>query len=243
MEGLVGVALQDLIEHRPVEGVVPRLVLGDVPQHFRQPGLVFPDDPSGLGVRELGRPLLDRGVHEDPVGVPVPLRMEPGAQVLELHFFDFALVEQAGIPAVVVEDGAVSVLFRGPEIVPEPPVTRVAKVYREQPVEVGQPLFRQRVECDGSPDRVGDSLGLGPQSAYELIGARVRLGREQLGRIPQLPFALVRLHELSDAVLHVPEDLHFGSEIPLCIGDNGGAHAVPSRDVVPDKTRRTSLLR
>ena len=137
MEGLVGVALQDLVEHRAVKGVVPRLVLGDLPQHLREPGLVFPDNPAGLGMRELGRALLNRGVHEDPVRVPVPLRMEPGADVLELHLFDPALVEQAGVPAVVVEDGAVPVLLRGPQVIPEPPVARVAQVHREQAVEVG----------------------------------------------------------------------------------------------------------
>ena len=177
-----GVALEDQLEDAAVEGVVPRLVLGDVAQHLGQPRLVLAHDPAGLAVGELGRPLLHRGVGEDPVRIPVPLRVEPGADILELHLLDLALVEQAGVAGVVVEHLAVPVLLGGPEIVPGAPVALVAQVHGEEPVEVGQPFFGQHVERERRPDRIGDAARPGPAGLpSEFVGAAVGL-RARAGR-------------------------------------------------------------
>ena len=52
-----------------------------------------------------------------------------------------ALVEQPGVPHVIVQHLAVPVLLRGPEIEPLPPVAVLAGVRGEHPVEVRQPLL------------------------------------------------------------------------------------------------------
>ena len=118
-------------------------------------------------------------------------------------FPPFALVEEAGVAGVVVEDLPVPVFLGGPQVVPQPPVAVIAKVDGQQPVEVGQPLFGQHVERQGRADRVGDAVGLSPKPAHEFVGAGVRLGLEQLGWVPHLPLALVGLHQLADPLLHI----------------------------------------
>jgi hypothetical protein len=94
---------------------------------------------------ELGGSLLHRRVGEHPVRVPIPLRVEPGSQVLELHFFELPLLQDTGIPRIVVEYLPVSILLGGPQIIPAAPETVISQVHREQPVKVRQPLFGEKV--------------------------------------------------------------------------------------------------
>jgi len=123
----------------------------------------------------------------------------------------------------------VPVLFRGPEIVPAPPVALIAQIDGQEPVEVGQPFLGEHVEGERRPDRVGDALGLGPELADEVVRADPRLGLDQIRRIPELALALVRFHQLLDRPLQVPQHFDFGSQFNGRIG--GCAHVVPSRRV------------
>ena len=220
-----GVALEDQLEDAAVEGVVPRLVLGHVAQHLGQAGLVLADDPARLAVGELGRPLLHRGVGEDPVGVAVPLRVEARAQILELHLLDLALVEQPGVAGVVVEHLAVPVFLGGPEIVPGAPVALVAQVDGQEPVEVGQAFLGQHVEREGRPDRVRDAVGLAAEVAGEIVGTVVGLGTEEVGREPELALPLVGFHELPHRLFQIPEHFDLQGQFARRVG--GGAHVFP----------------
>ena len=88
----VGIAVEDFLEHRPVEGEVARLVLGNFAQDVGEPRLVLLGHPPRLGVRVLRRAFLHGGVRKDPVRILVPGGMEAGPHVLELHLLELPLV-------------------------------------------------------------------------------------------------------------------------------------------------------
>jgi hypothetical protein len=102
----------------------------------------------------LGGSLLDGRVREHSIGITIPLGMEPGSQILELHLLQFPLVEQPSVSSVVVEDLTVPIFLSGPEIIPASPEAIVPEVDGEEPVEMGKPLFSKKVQCQGCPSRV-----------------------------------------------------------------------------------------
>jgi hypothetical protein len=105
-------------------------------------------------MRMLGGSLLDGRVREHSIGIAIPLGMEPGPQILELHLLQFPLVEQASVSSVIVEDLAVPIFLSCPEIIPASPEAIVPEVDREEPVEVGKALFSKKVQRQGCPSRV-----------------------------------------------------------------------------------------
>ncbi len=204
---------------------MPRLVLGDVAQNLGQARLVLAHDAAGLAVRELGRPLLHGGVGEHPVRIPIPLRVEAGAEILELHLLDLALVEQAGVARVVVEHLAVAVFLGGPEVVPGAPVTLVAQVHGEEPVEVRQPFLGQHVERERRPDRIRDAARLIAQLPGEFVRGAFGLRPEDVGREPEVALALMGLHELADRLFEILEHFDFRCDFARQLG--GDAHVFP----------------
>ena len=75
-------------------------------------------------------------------------------------------------------------------------------------------------ERERGTDRVGDSRGLGPQAARWVIGAFVGRRAQQVGREPELPLALVALHQLPDLVLQVLEHLDLRVRSRVRVGDD-----------------------
>ena len=73
-------------------------------------------------------------------------------------------------------------------------------------MEVGQPLFGERVERQRHAGRHADAARAFPQLLHVEIGVRIRLGGEDVGGEPQDPLGFVRLHELLDVLFEVIED-------------------------------------
>src|SRR4051794_7636470 len=163
MESLVRVALENLAKNRAVEGVVPRLLLGYLAQNGGELRLILGNDLSRLTVRELGGPLLYRGIGEDPVRIPVPFGVEPSPKVFELHLLELPLLQQTGIPGVVVEHLAVPVFLGGPQIVPAPPEAVVSQIHRKQPVKVRETFFSQEIQRQRCSGRIRNAGCSGPQ--------------------------------------------------------------------------------
>ena len=90
---------------------------------------------------------------------------------------------------------------------------------------MGQALFGEEIEREGGPSVVGDSLGLVAELGLELVVIGVRIGAQQVGRVPQLPLPLVQLHELPDPALKVPQHFDFG--LQLAGGVGYGTHECP----------------
>jgi hypothetical protein len=122
------------------------------------------------------------------------------------------VVKEPGLAGVVVENLPLPVLFGGPKVVPDPPEAVIAQIHREQPVEMGQPLFREKIERQRRPGRIRDSGGALPQLLVVRVRAFAFFGADQIDGIPQLPLPLVILHELADLGLKVPEHFELGKE-------------------------------
>ncbi len=135
--------------------------------------------------------------------------MEAGPEVLELHLLQLALLQQPGVPGVVVKHLPVPVFFRGPEVVPASPEALVSQVDGQEPVEVREALLGEEVQGQGGAGMVGDSGGLAPELGQVGVGAFVRARAHQVRREPELALALVRLHQLPDLLLQVLEHLDF----------------------------------
>jgi hypothetical protein len=125
---------------------VPRLLLGHVGEHGADGRLVLAGEPAGVGVAHLRGALLERGVDEDAVRVLVPVGLEAGLEILELHALEHRVVEDATVARVVVQHGAVAVLLGRPQVRPLRPEGVAAEVGGEQAVEVGQPFLGEEVE-------------------------------------------------------------------------------------------------
>ena len=177
-------------------------------------------------MRELGGPLLHCGVGKDPVGIPVPFRVKPSPQVLELHLLQPALIQEPGIPGIVVQHLPVPVLLRRPEVVPTAPEAVVSEVHGEQPMEVGQAFFGEEVERQRRAGGIRNARRLGSEVAQMGVGAFIGRGTNQLRREPELPFPLMDLHQLPNPVLEVLKHLDLGVQFPCGVG--GDAHELPS---------------
>ena len=124
MQRLVGIALQDLGEDLSVEREVTGLLHRDLRQNAAEHRFILADHPAGVAVRVLGGALLQCGVDEHPVRITIPLRLEPGLDVLEHEHLEGALLDHPRVPHVVGEHGAVAILLGRPEVVPLLPVRR-----------------------------------------------------------------------------------------------------------------------
>jgi hypothetical protein len=183
--------------------------LGYLAQDGGEPRLVLRDDPSGLAVGKLGGPLLHRGIGEHPVWIPIPLGVKAGPEVLELHLLQLALVEQLGVPGVVVKHLAMPVFFSGPEVVPAPPEAVVAEIYGQEPMKMRQPLLGQEVQRQRGPSVIGDAGSLLAKLGDVGFGTLVGGGAYQIRWKPELSLALMNFHQLADDVLQVLKHLDF----------------------------------
>ncbi len=231
LEAVVRVALQHLAEHGTVEGEVPGLLLRHLLEDGAQLRVVLRHQLPGLGVRPLGGPLLHRRIDEHAVGVLVPVGVEPRPHVLELHLLQATLVQQAGIPHVVVQHLPVPVLFGGPEVQPVAPVAVLAGVGREHPVEMGESLFREEVQRHRGAGRDRDPLGPLLGLLAVVLDGLVRAGADEVVGKPEGTLRLVGRHQLADGPLEVPEDLELGDDVPRGVTNgHGSLPALPARN-------------
>src|SRR5206468_8845639 len=119
--------------------------------------LVLGRELSGVGMRDLRRSYLKRRIDEHPIRVAIPLRLEACLDVLELHLLDHDGIKDAGVPRVVVKDRAVTILLRGPEIIPLRPYAVGAEVHREEAVEMRKSFLGKKIERQRDPGRPADS--------------------------------------------------------------------------------------
>ncbi len=219
MERAVGIALEHRLEDGAVEVEVPRLLGGHPGQRLAEQRLVLRHHLAGLGVRLLGGALLERGVDEDPVGVPVPLRVEAAAEVLELELLQPALVEDPRGARVGGEDHAVAVLLRGPEVGPVAPDAVVAEVDREDPVEVREAFLGEEVERQRGPGVVRDARGPGAEVVLVPVGVLSGPGTQQVLREPELALLLVAGHQAGDHALEVAEHRDAVAQLAVGVGE------------------------
>jgi hypothetical protein len=165
--------------------------------------------------------------------------MEPSAEILELHLLEPTLLQQAGVPCVVVKHLSVPVFLSCPQIVPASPEAFVAQVYGQQAVEVGQPLLSQEVQSQSSPGVIWNACGLLAKLGDVGVGALVRRGAHQVGRKPELPLPLMYLHQLLNLFLKVLK--YFDLRVEFAGRFCGEAHGYPSKTFGKLRTRRTSL--
>jgi hypothetical protein len=158
-------------------------------------------------VRHLRRPLLQRRVDEHAVRVLVPLGLEAGLDVLELHLLDHEWIKHAGVSRVVVQNCAVPVFLGGPEVIPFGPDAVGAEVDGEEAMEVRQPLFGEKIERQRDAGRIAYSSGALSQRLQMMIGIFSRRRLQQLRGEPEHPLRFVRRHQLNNQGLQIGEHL------------------------------------